>query len=71
MDVTILADVEADSEMEIQLFGLSYYYAAVAMATQVSLITAVAVMVEIAAYGLSFFSSSAVADVAETMAVSK
>lgn len=71
MDVTILVDVEADSEIVILLFGLSFYYAAVATVTPVSLTTDAAVIVAIAVSGLSFFSSSAVADVVETTVVSK
>ena len=59
--------------MEVQLFGLSSYYAAVvAMATLASLTTTVVVVTTtIAAYGLSFFFSSAVADVAEMVDASK
>ena len=52
--------------MEILLFGLSFSYAAVAMEIQVHLTTMVVdVAVTIVAYGLSFYSSSAVADVVE------
>ena len=69
MDVTITVDVDSAMEMVIQLFGLSFYYAAVATATLDSQI--MAVVATIAVFGLSFFSSSAVADVAETMVVSK
>ena len=65
MDVTTTVDVEWVLVMVIPLFGLSFYYAAVVtMATLVSAIMAVAV-VTIAAYGSSFFFSSAVADVVE------
>jgi len=51
-------------EMEIQSFGLSFYYAAVAMA-----ILAIAIMVvaTTAAYGLSSFFSSVAADAAATI----
>ena len=72
MDATTTVDV--DLAMEVPLSGLlSYYAAVVATAILVSLtITDVAVtMATIAVYGLSFFSSSAVADVAETVDVSK
>lgn len=52
--------------MEILLFGLSFSYAAVAMEIQVHLtIMVVDAAVTIVAYGLSFYSSSAVADVVE------
>ena len=67
MDATTTVDVEWDLVTEIQLSGLSYYFAVVAMATQVFLTMVVEVAkVATAAYGLSFFFSSAVADVAET-----
>ena len=55
--------------MEVLLFGLSYYYAAVEMETLVFLTMVVAVAdvtAAIVVFGLSFFFSSAVADVAET-----
>jgi hypothetical protein len=47
--------------MEVLLFGLSYYFAAVATATQASSTTMV-VAATIVVYGLSFFFSSAAAD---------
>ena len=50
--------------MEILLFGLSCYFAAVATAILALATTAVAVVVTIAVYGLSFFFSSAAADAA-------
>ena len=71
MDVTTIVDVELVlvMVMEVLLSGLSSYYAAVVTAIQVlSATMAVAADVTVAiivAYGLSFFSSSAVADVAE------
>ena len=65
-------DVDADSatalEMEVQLFGLSFYYAAVEMATQALATMVVAAITAVS--GLSFFSSSAAADVVETTDVS-
>ena len=58
--------------MVVLLSGLSFYYAAVATATLVLATTVVAVaMTTTAVSGLSFFSYSAVADVAETVDVSK
>ena len=66
MDATTTVDVGCDLVIDILLSGLSYYYAAVETATLVSLTTdVVAVIVAIAVFGLFFFSSSAVADVAE------
>ena len=54
-----------DVDVEIQLFGLFSYYAAVEIMAALSQITAVAAVAAITVvYGLSFFSSSAVADVA-------
>ena len=47
------------------LSGLSYYFAAVEMAIQDLLTIMVVVAQTMAVYGLSFFSSSAVVDVAE------
>lgn len=65
-------DVDVDSatalEMEVQLFGLSFYYAAVEMAT-LALATMAAAATTVVS-GLSFYSSSAVADVVETTDVS-
>lgn len=58
-----------DVDVEVQLFGLSSYYAAVVMETLVSLTTTVVVMI-IVVYGSSFSFSSAVADVATTEVVS-
>ena len=54
-----------DVDVEIQLFGLSSYYAAVAAMAADFLIMAVAAAttIIIAAFGLSFSFSSAVADV--------
>ena len=57
--------------METLLSGSSYYYAAVVMETQVFQTMAADVeMITIVVYGLSFFFSSAAADVAETVDVS-
>ena len=61
MDVMMEAMV---LEMDvILLFGLSFYFAAVVMVAQA--LTTMVVVATIVVYGLSFFSSSAVADVAE------
>ena len=63
--------MDVDLETAIQLFGLSSYYAAVAVTeTLVSLATMV-VVATIAVYGSSFSFSSVAADVATTMAASK
>ena len=60
--------------MVIPLSGLSSYYVAVAMAIQALSLTmaaaVVVIMAEIAVFGLSFFSSSAVADAAVMVAAS-
>ena len=56
--------------MAIQLFGSSFYYAAVAMVILDFQIMAAVAKVAIAVFGLSFFSYSAVADAAETVDVS-
>ena len=56
-------DSEMDSEMAIQLFGLSFYYAAVATTVALALATMVAAAT-IAVYGLSSFFSSVAADAA-------
>ena len=68
---TVDVDSDLETEMEIPLFGLSSYYAAVVMATLAhSAIMAVDVAatmaVAIVVFGLSFSSSSAVADVVVT-----
>ena len=54
----------------IQLSGLSFYFAAVQMAT-LALATMAVVAMTTVVFGLSFFSSSAVADVVETASANK
>ncbi len=54
-----------DVDVEVQLFGLSSYYAAVATTIMVVFSQTMAVAMIIAVYGLSFFSSSAAVAVAE------
>ena len=52
-----------DVDVEVQLFGLSSYYAAVVMEILSLTTVAAAAVMTTAVYGLSFFFSSAVADV--------
>ena len=61
-------DADVDSEMAIQLFGLSFYYAAAVMVAQA--LATMVVVATIAVYGSSFFFSSAAADAAAIMDVS-
>ena len=67
-------DVTKDADVEVLLFGLSSYYAAVAtimvVYSQTMDAAADVAAATIAVYGLSFFSSSAVADVAVMVAAS-
>lgn len=64
-------DVTTDVDSEIQLFGLSSYYAAVATIMVIPSQTMAVAMIT-AVYGLSFFSSSvAVAAVAVTDSANK
>jgi len=60
--------MDVDSAMEILLFGLSFYYAAVV--TEILALTTMVVAATTAVYGLSFFFSAVAADVVETTAAS-
>ena len=71
VDATTTVDV--DLVMEVPLFGLSSFYAAVAATTapaSSTIAVAAVTTATIVVYGLSFFSSSAAADVAAMVDVS-